>query len=189
MSNLSQLPPPSTLQTLSELDLTLILDNLFEPCPALTNYLLPELIHRPLNSYSELIELSRQRLYELCNSEYPYETELHDLICKIVSAHPRLGAPKINISKLSEHSKNEQKSLESGSKELSEKLKSLNEKYEQTYPGLRFVVFVNGRSREEIMKIMNFRIDRHNWKLEVKDAFDAMLCIAFDRAKKLGAKL
>lgn len=189
MSNLSQLPLPSTLQTLSEIDLTLILDNLFEPCPALTNYLLPELIHKPLKSYSELIDLSRQRLDELYNSKYPYESELHDLICKIVSAHPRLGVPKVNVSKLSEHSRNEQRSLESGSEELSKKLKSLNEKYELTYPGLRFVVFVNGRSREEIMKTMNSRIDRHNWKLEVKDAFDAMLSIAFDRAKKLGAKL
>ena len=42
----------------------------------------------------------------------------------------------------------------------------LNEEYEAKFPGLRFVVFVNGRGRGEIMEIMRERIGRGDWEAE-----------------------
>lgn len=66
---------------------------------------------------------------------------------------------------------------------------ALNDKYETTFPGLRYVVFVNGRSREVIMNNMTERINRNDIVAERKEAFNAMCDIALDRAKKLGAKL
>ena len=35
-----------------------------------------------------------------------------------------------------------------------QEIKELNAAYEKTFPGLRYVVFVNGRSRHEIMDNM-----------------------------------
>ena len=41
-----------------------------------------------------------------------------------------------------------------GGEEVVAELARLNEAYEAKFPGLRFVVFVNGRGRGEIMAIM-----------------------------------
>lgn len=45
-------------------------------------------------------------------------------------------------------------------------LGELNEEYERVFPGLRFVVWVNGRGRGEIMGIMRERIERGDWEGE-----------------------
>lgn len=47
-----------------------------------------------------------------------------------------------------------------------EELRALNEAYEVKFPGLRFVVFVNGRGRGEIVEIMKERIERGDWEAE-----------------------
>ena len=69
--------------------------------------------------------------------------------------------------------------------EESKNLEELKSKYETKFPGLRYVVFVNGRSRPEIYKNINTRIDRGNYGLECEEAFNAMCDIAIDRATKL----
>jgi len=84
----------------------------------------------------------------------------------------------------SSQSQSEQKSL--GNEKEREQLQKLNEEYEETFPGLRYVVFVNGRSREVIMQDMRERIDQGDFEGEVEKATRAMCDIAFDRAKKLG---
>jgi len=61
----------------------------------------------------------------------------------------------------------------------------LNEEYEGKFPGLRYVVFVNGRPRSEIMENMRSRIDRGDIKAERQEAIQAMCDIALDRATKL----
>lgn len=55
---------------------------------------------------------------------------------------------------------------------LGEELGKLNEEYEAKFPGLRFVVFVNGRGREEIMRIMRERIARGDWEGERNGAVE-----------------
>ena len=91
-----------------------------------------------------------------------------------------MGAKKVD----SEHSQAEQKSL--GSETEREQLKELNEEYERRFPGLRYVVFVNGRSREVVMGDMRERIEGGTMESEVRKASEAMCEIAVDRAKKLG---
>lgn len=181
------LPDPQTLNTLPTKELEAVLDNLFEPCRTLTGLLIPQIQNRKFNSYTQLIEFCKSLLTELLADYKREPSELaKSTICKIVGAHPRLGAPK--ETKLSDHSQTEQQSL-SGSEELTLKLRQLNEEYESTFPGLIFVVFVNGRSRDVIMKIMTDRIQNSTWIKEVEIAFNEMCDIAIDRAKKLNAKL
>ncbi|GMG23251.1 unnamed protein product [Ambrosiozyma monospora] len=205
---MSQIPAPQTLSQKSNQEITEVLNTLFEPCETLTNYLIPKLFptgQEQYTSYKQIIENSRLLLTQL-QQEYtinipsqptPAQKSLKQTIDKIVSAHPRLGPPKptpasqspSESESLSTHSKSEQASLSTTDPKLAAQLIHLNELYESTFPGLRFVVFVNGRSREEIMKIMNIRIQRNDLKLEIQEAFDAMCDIALDRARKLGAKL
>jgi len=47
-----------------------------------------------------------------------------------------------------------------------EELRALNGEYEKKFPGLRFVVFVNGRGRGEIVEVMRERIARGDWERE-----------------------
>ncbi|GME71828.1 unnamed protein product [[Candida] boidinii] len=170
------------------------------------------------HDYKNLIENCRFHLTQLINDLNKSKdlndgglsyNSLNNLLNEIISAHPRLGPPKPQPQAsqtqqtqqtttthkspvpedLSDHSKNEQKSLNSGNPELAQRLIELNAKYEETFPGLRFVVFVNGQSREKIIEKMINRINRNNINLERFEAIDAMCDIALDRAKKLGAKL
>ncbi|OWB62461.1 hypothetical protein B5S29_g3392 [[Candida] boidinii] len=161
------------------------------------------------HDYKNLIETCRFHLTQLINDLNKSKdlndgglsyNSLNNLLNKIISAHPRLGPPKpqpVSQSQsvssipedLSDHSKSEQKSLNSGNPELAKILIELNSKYEKTFPGLRFVVFVNGQTREKIIEKMIIRINRNNINLERFEAIDAMCDIALDRAKKLGAKL
>lgn len=179
-----QLPSPKDLASLSSEQKVEVLDHLFEPCPTLAEFLLPQAFSRSYSSYKEFIESCRAHLIEYLAEEEKKQA-LSPAISRIISAHPRLGPSK---DKLSSHSSAEQKSL-SGSAEEAAKLAQLNEQYEQTFPGLRYVVFVNGRSREVIMENMKSRIDRGEITKEREEAFNAMCDIALDRAAKLGAKL
>jgi 2-oxo-4-hydroxy-4-carboxy--5-ureidoimidazoline (OHCU) decarboxylase len=73
-----------------------------------------------------------------------------------------LGAKKVE----SAQSAAEQAKLQAGGEEEGRVLAELNEEYERTFPGLRFVVWVNGRGRGEIMEIMRERIERGDWEGE-----------------------
>ncbi|CAK7895508.1 hypothetical protein CAAN1_05S03906 [[Candida] anglica] len=181
------LPPIETLPRLSQSEKVEVLDHLFEPCSTLASILLPRVFNESFGSYVEFIERSRA---ELLNFLVTVDSQ-DDRISKIIAAHPRLGAPKPGTTKqetLSVHSSSEQRSLQ-GTPEEQAKLAGLNEKYEETFPGLRYVVFVNGRSRVVVMENMEERIARNDIELEKKEAFNAMCDIALDRARKLGAKL
>ena len=58
-------------------------------------------------------------------------------------------------------------------------LARLNEAYEAKFPGLRFVVFVNGRARGEIMAIMRERIERGDWEAERDGAIEVSVLAFF----------
>lgn len=174
------LPDPTSVTRLSSAAKVEVLDHLFEPCPTLAKILLPTVMAKNHHSYRALVESARAELLALLTDGEPSPD-----VAKIIAAHPRLGPSK---DKLSGHSSSEQKSL-SGTAAEAEKLRELNEQYEAAFPGLRYVVFVNGRLREEIMANMVERIQRGSIAQEQRAAFDAMCDIALDRAKKLGAKL
>jgi 2-oxo-4-hydroxy-4-carboxy--5-ureidoimidazoline (OHCU) decarboxylase len=166
------LPPASSLQSLPDSTIEQVLNVLFEPSEDLPALLIPLIHSTPLPTYHELSSLAYKTLTSLPPNS--------PILISILSAHPRLGAKKVDSSQ----SQSEQKSL--GNEKEREQLQKLNEEYEETFPGLRYVVFVNGRSREVIMQDMRERIDQGDFEGEVEKATRAMCDIAFDRAKKLG---
>lgn len=97
-------------------------------------------------------------------------------------SHPRLGEKK--VESVSVLSRGEQEGLKEQEGE-SEQLAALNKEYEGRFPGLRYVVFVNGRSRPVIMEDMRRRIQRGDIVAERGEALRAMCDIARDRVGKL----
>lgn len=145
-----RLPPIATLPTLTTEQRAAILDTLFEPSAQLHTLSLPLLHDTRFPSYPDLIAAIGVQLTSLAASASTSDTTWLE---SILGSHPRLGAPKVD----SAQSAGEQAQLQAGEGE-GEKLRELNELYEQTFPGLRYVVFVNGRSREVIMEEMRGRI-------------------------------
>ncbi|KAE9370490.1 hypothetical protein N431DRAFT_492571 [Stipitochalara longipes BDJ] len=173
-----QLPPISDVPTLSTIERAAVLDALFEPCTALHTLSLNLLHTETFDSYNDLIASVGVQLTDLSESPSTSDTEWLD---KILGAHPRLGEKKVE----SAQSQAEQAQLNTGDEEEATKLRDLNAEYEKTFPGLKYVVFVNGRSRPVIMENMRSRIDRGDIKLERAEGIKAMCDIAADRAVKL----
>jgi len=172
------LPPVTGVPALSTIERAAVLDDLFEPCTALHTLSLDLLHTETFPSYNDLIASIGVQLTDLSESASTSDTEWLD---KILGAHPRLGEKKVD----SAQSKAEQAQLNTGGEEEATKLRELNEEYEKTFPGLKYVVFVNGRSRPVIMENMRQRIARGDIKQERAEAIKAMCDIAADRAVKL----
>jgi len=173
-----RLPPISGVPTLSTIERVAVLDALFEPCTALHTLSLDLLHTERFDSYNDLIASVGVQLTDLSESPSASDTEWLD---KILGAHPRLGEKKVE----SAQSQAEQAQLNTGGEEEATKLRDLNAEYEKTFSGLKYVVFVNGRSRPAIMENIRSRIDRGDIKLERAEAIKAMCEIAADRAVKL----
>ena len=93
-----------------------------------------------------------------------------------LGTHPRIGQ-RVNIS--------EQAALEQGSDEdpvLLAALAKLNKSYEQKY-GFRFVVFVDGRPRAEILSVLRQRLQNSRDE-ELAAGLDDLVAIALDRWRK-----
>ncbi|EFE30072.1 uncharacterized protein ARB_03414 [Trichophyton benhamiae CBS 112371] len=146
-----------------------VLDILFEPSQNLHNLALP-LLQTPFNSYRELIDRVRAELHQLAERAASDDTD-KKILYDILGSHPRLGAPK--SSHLSEFSRREQSNLATvtspgqGAGDEADRLRKLNEEYERTFPGLRYVVFVCGRGRDVIMEDMRRRIDAADVSSEI----------------------
>ncbi|KAL4890249.1 Oxo-4-hydroxy-4-carboxy-5-ureidoimidazoline decarboxylase [Aspergillus ambiguus] len=178
------LPPPSALPSLSRERQCQVLDTLFEPSPELHRMMIPLLNDQTFTSYPSLIDAVRARMAALSSPNSPQDRAV---LVDMLGSHPRLGRPKVasQPEQLSELSRKEQAQLNQGAEELGEKLRLLNVEYEEKFPGLRFVTFVNGRSREVIMVEMRQRMDRGDYEREVQESIQAMCDIAKDRASKL----
>jgi len=90
-----------------------------------------------------------------------------------LGTHPRIGQ-RVNVS---ERSASEQGSDEDPA--LLAALARLNKTYEQKF-GFRFVVFVDGRPRAEILSVMRQRL-QHAREEELAAGLDDLVAIAFDR--------
>ncbi|KAL7953709.1 Oxo-4-hydroxy-4-carboxy-5-ureidoimidazoline decarboxylase [Trichoderma compactum] len=172
---LERLPPIAFLHSYSDLAQTEVLDLLFEPSPAIHATLLPVIRTAVYSSYPDLIDVCQIRLLSLAAKSA--ETEPHPVLLSVLGSHPRLGEKNIE----SAQSVAEQANLQGESEELA----ALNKEYEEAFPGLRYVVFVNGRGRPEIMQDMRARIEQSNYSQEVDAALQAMCDIAKSRASKL----
>ena len=136
-------------------------------------------------SVSELAELfeGRTRLVELLAArEHPLETAPETIAelseaekLEALNSHPAIGART-----LSGRSAQEQ-GADSDPRVLTE-LAYLNQVYEEKF-GFRFVVFVNGRPRTEILEVLRGRLERTREE-ELETALDELVTIARDRWEK-----
>lgn len=159
------LPDVTSLANLPETALTAILDHLFEPSDDLHTLALPTLRAITFASYPELIDTIRDQLLVIAESVHS-DPNTRKPLHSILGSHPRLGEKKVH----SAQSAAEQAQLQSGAEDEAERLAALNAEYEAKFPSLRYVVFVNGRSRDVIMEDMRKRIDRGDLVEEEKEA-------------------
>ena len=92
----------------------------------------------------------------------------------VLDAHPRIGA---DAASLSLHSRREQG--DAADEATLRELDQLNDAYEKKF-GFRFVVYVDGRPRAEILSVMRQRLQRSREE-ELPAALDDLVAIALDR--------
>ncbi|KAJ7623511.1 Oxo-4-hydroxy-4-carboxy-5-ureidoimidazoline decarboxylase [Roridomyces roridus] len=131
------LPPIGTL-TSSNLGATLA--TLFEPSEIL-DFVVPSLASElpKLGTYADLIDAAIQQVSEL---PVPQRAQF-------IAGHPRIGETK-NLSALSAKEQGAAPSVAPTPPEVLARLAHLNTCYERSYPGLRYITFVNGRTRAAI---------------------------------------
>lgn len=163
------LPPVSEIyasrDTSPEAPLARAFATLFEPSPALLEFLVPTVVATiaasqiPRCSYNALIDTAIREL-----EEWP-----HGQKASFLGGHPRIG----EIKGLSALSASEQ-AAHATPPEVLARLLVLNEEYERRYPGLRYITFVNGRSRKAIMLEMEEKlgIDDSWVKGESKEVYE-----------------
>ena len=155
MSSQPILPPVSEIYASGDVShngpLARAFTTLFEPSSTLFEFLVPSVTaiianprsHVPRRTYNALIDIAISEL-----NEWP-----HGQQADFVGGHPRIG----EIKGLSALSASEQ-AAHATPPEILVRLSELNEEYERRYPGLRYITFVNGRSRKMIMEEMEEKL-------------------------------
>jgi len=136
----------------------------FEPTARLVERLL---VHLPFESYTDLINVASMEIQKL---------DQQDRI-EVVNAHPIIGA---NPSALSQASRKEQGSGDDI--DVLERLAVLNAAYQDKF-GFKFVVFVNGRAKRDLIPVLEQRM-ANSLNDELQAGLDAMMDIARDRLLK-----
>ena len=90
----------------------------------------------------------------------------------VLDAHPAIGAAGLSARSAAEQGSDDEP-------EVLAELARLNAEYEARH-GFRFVVFVNGRPKREILEVLRTRIDRTTDE-ELESALDELVAIAEDR--------
>jgi 2-oxo-4-hydroxy-4-carboxy--5-ureidoimidazoline (OHCU) decarboxylase len=94
----------------------------------------------------------------------------------VLDAHPRIGALPSSLSALSRAEQGAADDASAG------ELATLNDEYERKF-GFRFVVFVNGRPRAEILEVLRQRLTRTRAE-ELATGIEEFLAITHDRLRK-----
>jgi len=177
-------------------DLKQVVSTLFEHSPVLDEHLVPNLASSTFTSYTDLIDRSA----DIIRSWPPARQS------SFISGHPRIGeqSPK----QLSALSASEQ-TRHHASPWVIERFGWLNGVYEERYEGLRYITFVNGRTRREVMEEMEsalgvekaqgpewkdgkgassagLKVGAEEWSRELERAVGEVILIAKDRVRKLG---
>ncbi|KWU45458.1 putative OHCU decarboxylase protein [Rhodotorula sp. JG-1b] len=190
-----------------------VLEQLLEPSQQLSTLLAPQLhariaalpaSNRP-KSYAELIDLAKQTV-----DSWDVEDQ-----AAFLAAHPRIGETK-GLSQASAGEQAPQQGQQATPAQVLKRLQVLNSLYEDAFPGLRYITFVNGRSRAEIVpelesllglslpppsqsfaeprlsslreKLRIAPAGSKPWRDELARGLGDMWAIAKDRAAKWGAK-
>jgi 2-oxo-4-hydroxy-4-carboxy--5-ureidoimidazoline (OHCU) decarboxylase len=95
----------------------------------------------------------------------------------VLNAHPRIGAARGTLSSLS---RDEQGT--DGDDATMRELERLNAEYERTF-GFRFVLFVRGRTKSELVPVLRKRLRRTRYE-ELATGIDEFLAITRDRLLK-----
>jgi OHCU decarboxylase len=171
-----QLPPIETLNGLPRDAFAAALRLLFEAAAPLANALFES---RPFPSYAALLDHAVSIVGQLSRAER----------IEVVNAHPRIGAPAAAVREASTLSFREQgydRESDLDPADLSRtyaRLEELNQQYEARF-GFRFVVFVNGRPKSEIVEVLQQRLDGTP-DAELQTAVSEMFSIARDRLVKV----
>ena len=131
----------------------------------------------PYASGRDIVEKARAIIPTLSESEQ----------IAVINGHPRIGERPEKVKAQSALSFREQGyDRDTTPPEVFLRLASLNEEYEQKF-GFRFVVFVNRRSKEAIVPVMEARL-RGDRDEERRTALREILAIAEDRLKQQEGK-
>jgi 2-oxo-4-hydroxy-4-carboxy-5-ureidoimidazoline decarboxylase len=95
----------------------------------------------------------------------------------VLDAHPRIGADPASLSILSRREQGED-----GDAATLRELAALNDEYERKF-GFRFVVFVAGRPKSEIVPIIRARLSNTR-DVELRSGLDEFLAISLDRLER-----
>ncbi|KAJ2697512.1 hypothetical protein H4R19_005658 [Coemansia spiralis] len=145
-----------------------VISLLFEPTALLTRRIYDS---RPYESYDLLLDKATELICDLSPLEQ----------VEVVNAHPRIGEKAAGLSALS---RAEQGQAAANEAAVLAKWAELNKKYEDTY-GFRFVVFVNGRSKESLLPVVERRIASGDRLAELATGLTEMVEIARDRARNM----
>ena len=98
----------------------------------------------------------------------------------VLNAHPRIGADPASLSTLSRRE-------QAGGTDAAtlQELAAMNDEYERSF-GFRFVVFVAGRSKAEILPVLRERLGRAR-EAELATGLDEFLAITRDRLEQLSS--
>jgi len=135
-------------------EVTSILTQLFEHSDILTNKLVPELLQSIQNTPLDRTDALIDRAIAIIHA---WDTDDQS---RFIVAHPRIGENK-QLSALS--AKEQTGGLSATTRvetppEVLERLAYLNACYEHVYSGLRYITFVNGRSRAAIAREMEDKL-------------------------------
>jgi 2-oxo-4-hydroxy-4-carboxy--5-ureidoimidazoline (OHCU) decarboxylase/GNAT superfamily N-acetyltransferase len=102
---------------------------------------------------------------------------------ELLAAHPRIGAAPASVSAQSRAEQGYERPDDATPSWVTEELAALNDAYERLF-GFRFVVFVAGRPRQEILSILE-RSLHDDREAELRRGLDDVVHIAADRLTRL----
>jgi OHCU decarboxylase len=161
------LPGADELNSLSADAFADALAPLFEGAPRFMRRLAGS---RPFGSDEALLAATREAA----------ATAPEDELVELLNAHPRIGADPAEMSDLSRGEQNDEIPTANA---LAQELADLNATYEQRF-GFRYVVFVAGRPRSEIVPLMEVAL-RNERDAELRRGVDDAIYIGGDRLRAL----
>jgi 2-oxo-4-hydroxy-4-carboxy-5-ureidoimidazoline decarboxylase len=145
-----------------------LLGPLFEDAPRFLARLVAE---RPFTDDGTLIA----RAHDLART-IPEDEQI-----ELLNAHPRIGADPASVSALSHREQGYEEEAPRPEAWIGEELDALNAAYERVF-GFRFVIFVAGRPRSEILPILETSL-RDERISELRRGLDDVVFIAADRLR------
>jgi len=161
--------PLDSLNALSPEGFASAVQPLFEAAAPLATALYAE---RPFTSYAALIDTAERLTLAMSFADQ----------VAVLSAHPPIGANAATVSQASYREQGYDREAGMDPAALAAvyaELAELNHVYEQRF-GFRFVVFVNKRSKAEILSVLKDRLNNPPAK-ELRGVIEAMFQIARDR--------